>query len=181
MAKQTSPHDLDHDLSVDGFTVSKDAYLAVHKDASYTLIATSALVLDPRGPGSSLRILLLQRAASDSNPNKWEPPGGAVDDEDVSILHAVTRELKEETGLKATRIDGLVGEPHLFNRSNGDTVCRFNFAVIVDAGEDVKLDPNEHQNYVWASEDEVRTGRTGGVELSFVRDEVKQTVLFAFP
>ena len=33
-----------------------------------------------------------------------EIPGGKVDEPDESLLHAAVRELKEETGLEATRI-----------------------------------------------------------------------------
>lgn len=183
MAQTPTKLDLQYDQSVAEFAVSKQAYLETHRDAPYALIATSALVLDTRET-SSPRILLLQRAASDSYPNRWEPPGGAVDDDDVSILHAVTRELREETGLEAGRVDGLVGPPRLFKRSNGDLICQFTFAVHVDPDEDrtftVQLDPNEHQNCVWATEDEVSAGRAGDVELSFVKDDVKQTVLLAF-
>ena len=40
---------------------------------------------------------------------KWEVPGGGVDDSDASILEAVAREVKEETGLSVTRVLGLVG------------------------------------------------------------------------
>ncbi|OSS52832.1 hypothetical protein B5807_02509 [Epicoccum nigrum] len=183
MKSQSLEHAFKHDPSVAEFAVSKHAFLGKHKDAPYTLIATSALVLDTRST-SSPRILLLQRAASDSNPNKWEPPGGAVDDDDATVLHAVARELVEETGLRAARIGGPVGGSQLFKRSNGDTVCRFSFSVHVDAGKEgglvVQLDPNEHQRFVWATEDEVRAGEAGNVELNFVPGEVKQTVLLAF-
>lgn len=174
---------IDHDPSVAAFAVSKQAYLQAQEDRFYSLIATSALVLDLSSTRSP-RILLVQRAASDSNPNKWEPPGGAVDDDDVTILHAVARELWEETRLKAVRVGRLVGEPHFFNRSNGDLICQFNFAVFVNTGAEgvstVQLDPNEHQNHVWATEDEVRAGRAGEVDLDFVRQEVKLKVLSAF-
>jgi 8-oxo-dGTP pyrophosphatase MutT (NUDIX family) len=183
MKNQTLEHAFEHDPSVAEFAVSKHALLGRHKDAPYALIATSALVVDTRGT-SSPRILLLQRAASDSHPNKWEPPGGAVDDDDATILHAVARELVEETSLKAARIGGPVGESQPFKRSNGDTVCRFSFAVHVDAGKEdglvVQLDLNEHQSFVWATEDEVRAGKAGDVKLNFVPGEVKQTVLQAF-
>ncbi|KAF3003225.1 hypothetical protein E8E13_009897 [Curvularia kusanoi] len=177
----SSDRAIDYDPSVAHFAVSKRQFLEAHKDAPYALIATSALVFDARG-----RILLLQRAAHDSHPGKWEPPGGAVDEDDVTILHAAARELSEETGLEAGRIGRPVGEPHLFKRSNGDTVCRFNFAVYVAADKDgvpsVRLDPNEHQNFVWATEDEVKTEKASNhdAELKFVPGEVKQTVLLAF-
>lgn len=58
---------------------------------------TSTLVLDTR-IASNPRV----RLASDEDPNKWEPPGGACDDDDESILHAATRELWEEAGLQSS-------------------------------------------------------------------------------
>lgn len=172
-----------HDPSVAEFAVSKHAYLDTHPKAAFKLIATSALVLDT-SPASAPRVLLLQRAASDTNPGKWEPPGGAVDDDDLSILHAAARELWEEAGLRASHIGGPVGEPHFFARSNGDKICRFIFTIHVE-NEDgafltARLDPKEHQQSLWATESEVRAGRVGDVNIDFVRKDVKHTVLLAF-
>lgn len=168
--------------SVAEFAVSKRAYLEARPEVSFAYIATSALVLD--NSGSAPRVLLLQRAASDSSPNRWEPPGGACDDEDSSILRAAARELREETGLQAAQIGGPVGDSHFFTLSNGGIVCQFNFAVHVSGEEGtnltVKLDPNEHQNLVWATEDEVRARKSGNVDLHFTRGEVERTVLSAF-
>jgi 8-oxo-dGTP pyrophosphatase MutT (NUDIX family) len=176
-------YNFDYDSSIAQFAVSKRAYLETHPEASFKLIATGALVLCTK-TSSEPRVLLLQRAASDSNPNKWEPPGGAVDDNDKSILHAAARELWEETGLQAARIGGPVGEPHFFARSNGEKVCRFNFAVHVSIEErtalTAKLNPNEHQQFVWATEREVKAKQVGDVMLDFVREEVERTVLLAF-
>ena len=97
----------------------------------------------------------MQRSASDSMPNKWETPGGGVDDEDESILHAVARELWEEAGLKSKQISAPVGEPYLFTSRSGKRICKFNFVVQVKADAEsrftVKLDPEEHQRFVWAS------------------------------
>ena len=176
-------YDFEYDASVAEFAVTKRAYLEAHREASYEYIASSALILDT-STASEPRILLLQRAASDTNPNKWEPPGGAVDDEDLGILHAVARELWEEAGLRTIRIEGPVGEPHFFTRSNGGKVCRINFAVHAttdgERASTVRLDPREHQRYVWATESEVRAGRAGPTELDFVQEEVKNTVLLTF-
>ena len=41
-------------------------------------------------------------------PLLWEVPGGACDFEDESLLHAVARELCEESGLRARRVEALV-------------------------------------------------------------------------
>ena len=175
--------DFSHDSSVADFAVSKRAYLDARPEAPFEYVATSTLVLDTRNP-SEPRILLLQRAASDSNPSKWEPPGGACDNDDLSILHAAARELWEEAGLRAVWIGGPVADPHFFIRSNGGKVCRFNFAVQVSIGGGteliVKLDPKEHQNFVWATEDEVKARKVDSIDLLFTRDEVRCTVLSAF-
>jgi 8-oxo-dGTP pyrophosphatase MutT (NUDIX family) len=179
---ETPTYNFQYDESVAEFAVSKSAYLRTHPNAAFKLVATAALVLDTSLP--TPRILLLQRAANDSHPGKWEPPGGAVDDEDLTILHAAARELWEEASLQASHISGPVGGPHFFPRSNGDQICRFSFAVHVltndGAALSAKLDPNEHQSYVWATEEEVRAGRAGAVDLEFVKEEVKRTVLLAF-
>jgi hypothetical protein len=63
-------------------------------------------------------------------------------------------------------------------------VCRFNFAVHVSIEErtalTAKLNPNEHQQFVWATEREVKAKQVGDVMLDFVREEVERTVLLAF-
>lgn len=175
-------YDFKYDDSVAEYAVSKGAYLDAHPEAAFELVATAALVLD--SDLSEPRVLLLQRAASDSYPGKWEPPGGAVDDDDLSILHGAARELWEEAGLQAACIGGPVGEPQFFARTNGDKICRFSFAIDVSsdggAALRMKLDPKEHQDYVWATKEEVETGRAGTVDVEFVREEVKRTVLLAF-
>jgi len=172
-----------YNSAVADFAVPKQAYLAAHPDAPFGYIATSALVLDLTTT-SNPQILLLQRAASDEDPNKWEPPGGACDDEDETVLHGVARELLEEAGLEAEYIDGPVGEPHFFTLDDGKKVCQFNFAVRPKhngkASLAVLLNPEEHQQFVWATESEVKAGKAGGIDLDFTREEVKRTVLQAF-
>ncbi len=59
-------------------------------------------------PELEARILLLQRAPTDSMPLRWEIPGGACDLEDESLLHAAARELREEAGLRARTAAALV-------------------------------------------------------------------------
>jgi len=172
----------DYDPSVAEFAVSKRSYLAARPGASFGYIATSTLVLDT-STASKPRVLLLQRAASDEDPNKWEPPGGACDDDDESILHAAARELWEEAGLQAARIDGPVGDPYFFTLSDGKKVCQFNFAVHVKPGDETppatRLNPKEHQRFVWASESEIKA-KADGMDLDFTTEEVERTVLLLF-
>ena len=173
----------DYHPSIAEFAVSKHSYLTACPEANFSYIATSTLVLDTR-IASNPRVLLLQRAASDEDPNKWEPPGGACDDDDQSILHAAARELWEEAGLQAARIGEPVGDPYFFTLSDGKKVCQFNFAVHVrtDSGTPsaARLNPEEHQRFVWATEGEVKAKKADGMNLDFTTGEVERTVLLVF-
>lgn len=117
-------------------------------------------------------------------PNKWETPGGGCDNEDQSILSAVGREVWEETGLLVSHIGPRVGADHIFSTRGGKIVCKFNFLVEAEkneAGElDVKVDPNEHQAFVWVTEEEVRAGKVGNLTLNFTTLEQLNVVLEAF-
>jgi 8-oxo-dGTP pyrophosphatase MutT (NUDIX family) len=173
----------DYDPSVAEFAVPKQHYLAARPGASFGYIATSTLVVDTR-LASEMRVLLLQRAASDEDPNKWEPPGGACDDDDKSILDGAARELWEEAGLEAARISGPIGDPYFFTLDDGKKVCQFNFAVQLVSERaipsSVKLDPEEHQRSVWATEAQVKARKADGMDLDFTRSEVERTILLAF-
>lgn len=144
---------------------------------------------------SEPKVLLIQRAMHDSMPGLWEIPGGACDPEDPSILHSVARELWEEAGLKAARIGPLVGgTDYLFLTSTGNLVCKFTFLVDVERNGpgpggggkgggralEVKLDPREHQAYVWATEREVEIGWVGDIELRFTGKQLLNAVLEGF-
>ncbi|KIX07807.1 uncharacterized protein Z518_02461 [Rhinocladiella mackenziei CBS 650.93] len=163
------------------FSVPTKTYTSNHpyNTIYYQHVATGALVFD-----SSDHILLIQRAVHDSMPLRWEVPGGACDEEDPSILHGVARELWEETGLFAASIGPPVGEGKLFLTRSGRAVCKFHFIVEVENSADghleVRLDPNEHQAYVWVTEEEVRTGRKGDVELKLTTKEQEDVIFEAF-
>ena len=175
----------DYDASVADFAVPKQSYLAARPGVPFGYIAATTVVVDMRIP-SEPRVLLVQRAAGDEDdPNMWEPPGGACEDDDESILHAAARELREEAGLEAASIGGPIGNPHFFTVEDGKKVCQFNFAVHPRADSAastlaVKLDPKEHQRFVWATEAEVKARKAGGIDLDFTRSEVERTVLLAF-
>ena len=117
-------------------------------------------------------------------PSQWETPGGACDKEDPSILHGVARELWEEAGLTTASIGPPVGDGYFFLSRSGKLVCKFNFLVDAEKGAggklDVKLNPSEHQNYVWAAEEEVKAQKVGDVELNFTTREQEAVVLEAF-
>ncbi|KAJ9635840.1 hypothetical protein H2201_000164 [Coniosporium apollinis] len=147
------------------------------------------------------RLLLLQRSASDSYPNRWEVPGGSCDLEDETVLHAVARELFEETGLRATRIVRQVGDGVRFQTgrpSNVTNWLKLSFEVEVatsgsfmgkgdaqgtyEAYQDVmvKLNPAEHQRFIWIKEEELRLKTANGIPLSFISKDQLDLMLAAF-
>lgn len=175
--------------SCSSFAVNLESYLArvpvgsIKSDTTvrYNYIAIGALVFDN---SNSQRILLVQRASTDSMPNLWEVPGGAVDPEDLTILHSVARELWEEAGLIATTIGPQVGDAQVFITRSGKTVCKFHFLVEAEMSPngtlDVRLDPREHQNYVWATEEQVKARRADDMLLRFTTSQQEVAVLEAF-
>ncbi|KAI1811282.1 NUDIX hydrolase domain-like protein [Poronia punctata] len=125
------------------------------------------------------RVLLVQRAAHDSMPHRWEIPGGGVDREDESILHAALRELWEEAGLRAHSIKGLVGPGYHFLSPRGSPYCKFSFIVEVE-DYNVKLDPNEHQAFLWVTEEEAAIKKCGDVEFSYTTRNQEASMREAF-
>ncbi|KAK4221648.1 NUDIX hydrolase domain-like protein [Podospora fimiseda] len=173
-----------HDSSVNDFAVSKASYLVAHPDSAFGYIATSTLVMHTRIPFLP-RVLLVQRAADDEDPNLWEAPGGACDDDDESILHAAARELYEEAGLEVEKFEGVVGEQWFFTLDDGKKVCQFTFGAKVKGDNGVtdlkvRLDPKEHQRFLWATAQEVREKKVGEVDLEFTSEVVERNVLAAF-
>lgn len=84
-----------------------------------------------------------------------------------------------------SRLEGLVGHPYFFTLNDGTKVCQFYFAVHVQAEESdtpptMKLNPDEHQRFVWATEGEIQTRKVCDISLDFTSDEVERIVLQLF-
>ncbi|KAI0892827.1 NUDIX hydrolase domain-like protein [Annulohypoxylon nitens] len=159
--------------SLAAFNLSLREYLISHP--KFDGIAVGACVFNPEG-----KIIIVQRAAHDSLPSLWEIPGGACDIEDESLLHGAARELWEESGLRASFIGPLVGEAEVFFSKEGDfCMCKYSFLTEVE-GYEVTLDPNEHQAFLWVTEEEARSGKCGDVEFNFTFPKQRQIVLDAF-
>lgn len=166
--------------ALQAFNVPVKAYLASHGE--YEGIASGALVFDAQD-----RLLLLQRAPHDSMPHLWEVPGGACDEEDQSILHGVAREVWEETELKISALGRMVGpaDGQVFVTPRKHLkICKYTFEAEVESTEDVKLDPNEHQNYLWATEEECRSYEVKDgdsiIKINFTTKAQEDTILEGF-
>ncbi|KAK0639694.1 NUDIX hydrolase domain-like protein [Cercophora newfieldiana] len=131
-------------------------------------------------------VLLIQRAATDAFPLLWECPGGCVDPEDETILHAVQRELFEETGLCLTKVVALLDDTVEFVGKEG-RARRITFLVEVEGGCEsgsesgkgvqVRLNPEEHADYVWAGVDDVTRGVCRGRKIQFSHEMTEGIVL----
>ncbi|QDS68083.1 hypothetical protein FKW77_009996 [Venturia effusa] len=170
--------------SVSAFAIPCEAYIANRKsegNCEYGYIATGALLYDSATPP---RILLIQRASHDSMPDRWEVPGGGCDAEDRSILYSAAREVWEETGLVISHIGPKTAGEQLFTTRGGKVVCKFHFLVEVERTEtgelDVRIDPDEHQAFVWATEAEVRAEKVGDLILNFTTADQLSAVLEGF-
>jgi 8-oxo-dGTP diphosphatase len=112
----------------------------------YQKVATHALI---KKDG---KYLVLHRSpVNDYKPNEWDTPGGSVEfGEDHT--KALIREVLEETGLKVK-----VLKP-LFVHSFMSSPERHQFQIIFEceyvAGE-VRLNPEEHDRFLWATYDEI--------------------------
>lgn len=155
--------------SLSPFAITVKEHLAAHPE--YEGIAAGALVFD-----SQNRLLILQHASHDSMPNRWEVPGGACDFTDETILHGIVREVFEESGLKVTALKHQLEPPYGHNVFLTSTkklkICKYTFEAEVESTDEVKLDPNEHQMYLWVTKEECRSHC---VEMEGERVEIKFT------
>ncbi|KAI0869196.1 NUDIX hydrolase domain-like protein [Hypoxylon argillaceum] len=168
----TAPTGFICDPSVASFKVPLGAYLETAPELHG--ICVGAFVFDDAG-----RLLVVQRAPHDSYPLRWEVPGGTIDAEDESLLHGLVRELWEETGLRARRVTGVVGEGYTFLTRRPACVCKFSFVIDVEA-YDVKLDPNEHAAFLWVTEDEAKAKKCGDVDLVYTSSPQEAAILGSF-
>ena len=102
------------------------------------------------------KTLLLKQRSDDSEhqPDKWGPPGGHGE-ENEGLEETLRREVKEETNLDI-KVEGLVQSAvvvdekiyalAMYLASTGDT-------------KNLKIDPNEHQDYAWATLDDILQGK----------------------
>lgn len=147
--------------------------------------------------GPQLRVLLVKRAAEEALPNTWEIPGGSAEPTEPNLVTSATRELYEETGLRASSVVAELGMYTWIDvdPATGETVHRrdgsvsqwkkWSFVAEVEGGKDteapeVVLDPAEHQAYVWAAESEVLADKVKGVDLVWTSAEQKADVARSF-
>jgi len=96
-------------------------------------------------------VLLLKRSENDFMGGIYELPSGKVEDNE-SLIEALCREVKEETGLKVKEIKRYLGHFDYKSKS-GKLTRQFNFVVTVEEPIQVKL--QEHDDYAWVNKDQI--------------------------
>ncbi|KAK8108007.1 NUDIX hydrolase domain-containing protein [Apiospora kogelbergensis] len=146
------------------------------------------------------KVLLVQRSRHDYGGLCWEIPGGSCDPHDVSILDAAARELTEEAGLRVRRFVAVVDRQRHEWIDRGELWRKLTFIVEADDadtfadGEDgygeeqergrsplprVRLDPEEHEDFVWATREDLMVGGVGERMFTWIQDEQRQVILRA--
>ncbi|KAH7113416.1 hypothetical protein EDB81DRAFT_586317, partial [Dactylonectria macrodidyma] len=104
-----------------------------------------------------------------------------------TILHACARELREEAGLEVQSIehvilDGAGNKPgaDFMNSTETRRYRKFSFEVKVDDMGTVKLDPNEHQAFVWATEEEVKSQAIGDRKIPLANPMMEKLLRVGF-
>lgn len=162
------------------YEILTKTYIA-QNDEIFGIIGTAIII-------HNARVLLVQRASTDDYPDLWEVPGGGADD-DETIVQCAIRELQEETGLVACEVTSMIGEYELAEkRLEGQKSQQrkwkvFMFLINVDSSDvhlEIKLDPDEHQAYLWATAAEVQEGVCGNTELEGMSNNQKNAILASF-
>ncbi|KAK3988028.1 NUDIX hydrolase domain-like protein [Cladorrhinum sp. PSN332] len=166
------------------FAIPVASYLKAHPTLAGLVV--SALVFH-HFEGSSRRVLLIQRAATDGFPLKWEIPGGAAELTDGTIFDGVCREVLEETGLAVTKIMRKADVTDEWEARNGGRWRKITFVIEVEGSDDgkdapqVKLSPEEHQDFRWVTLEEIENSRfEDGKEIEFAYDMQRGTILGLF-
>lgn len=90
------------------------------------------------------KFLLLERASTEFLGGLLVLPGGSVN-ADEDLLHAIAREVREETDLVVTEFISYAGSFDCIS-SSGKKTRQFIFFVETESG-DIKIDKSEHSNY----------------------------------
>ena len=110
------------------------------KNEKVEKLSVGAAIINNQG-----HVLMLKRKADDFMPNIFELPGGGLE-KDESLLDALKREVKEETGCAIKEVKKYI--THIdFPSSSGLRTRRFNF--LIELQEPISVRLSEHSQYIW--------------------------------
>ena len=141
-------------------------------------LAVGGFVFSPRDG----RLLLIRRSIHESAfPLTWEVPGGGAERPpvDLTVLHSIVREVFEETGLHVTHIGRVIDSVNFMGRT-GTRWKKYNFEVQVKDVEGIQLAELEHDEYKWATLEEITQGCEEGGWMSKMMSQQKESIFQAF-
>ncbi|KAL6717272.1 hypothetical protein ACLMJK_005187 [Lecanora helva] len=167
-------------------SIPLSTFISAHPQ--YTNFAVGTFIFTP-AKNNNRKLLLIQRASTERGfPSKWEIPGGSTEPTDPTLLHSAARKTFEETGLHLTKVVRQVGDQGVEFITGGGTKrwLKLSFEIEVEEFEgldgerveervQVRLDPEEHQAFVWGSEEDVSMGK-----YDITTGEQKELILRAF-
>jgi len=95
------------------------------------------------------KILLVLRLPNKSEGGKWGVPAGKMDPGETP-LEAIIREIKEETAMTITPQEASFFETYYVRYPEYDFVYNV-FHAQVPANQEARINPDEHQEYRWAT------------------------------
>lgn len=99
------------------------------------------------------QLLVIKRSQrNDFMPLKWDLPGGTVEPKE-EVSSALEREIREELSLSAR-----IGDPiAVCDSFENETHClRILFMCELGDGLEIKLNPNEHDEYRWVTAEQLK-------------------------
>ncbi len=115
------------------------------------------------------KFVLLHRHAHKTNGNTFGLPAGKMD-KDENIHQAMSREVREETGLEIPEND-LEYFDSLFVRNEGHDIVYHMFSVSLADKPEIKINDLEHKAFVWVSPSE-------SLQMKLIHDLADCTKLF---
>lgn len=102
-------------------------------------------------------------------PSVFELPGGHIDwGED--IVDGLKREIMEELGMRIKVGDPFAAFTYLNEVKGSHSVEVVYFATFEDPIENIKINPEDHSEFTWVSQDEIKNiGSSGDAELKNVK------------
>ncbi|GMG12992.1 unnamed protein product [Aspergillus oryzae] len=166
---------LECDTDLSAFRITESPHQLRFHDTAYCIRVSAHIFLWVSGKPC---ILLIQRALCDSEPGFWKVPAGSCEEQDKTPRDALEREVREETGLQLSRVihalpiqtwtrskEGeqheWVGLPYIIEVSELEhSISHENRQGVsgraLKCKDVIQLNPREHQDFAWATEDEVR-------------------------
>lgn len=111
----------------------------ISKLFNYDRVVVGGLIKDK----DSSKLLFLKRSLDEFMPNVWEIPSGGIE-EGENMFMALSREIREETGLKIINVLGFVGA--LDYQAGSKKCIQLNFNVSCSGNVNLS---REHSDFIW--------------------------------